>query len=119
MSTEGVICTCSQKGMLPRGWQGIHSYREPVSHCRVDVADKEGAEGCEVLSGAAHSIARHKWQPKVELTENESADQKREEIISLCYEANRKEQRFFSLFFFNSNDNVSRARRKIYSSNLP
>lgn len=51
-----------------RGWQGfIHIYRG-----RGSLSGQSKRRGCEVLSEAAHSIARHKWQPKVELTENES-----------------------------------------------
>lgn len=50
-----------------RGWQGfIHIYRG-----RGSLSGQSKRRGCEVLSEAAHSIARHKWQPKVELTENE------------------------------------------------
>ena len=57
-----VIRACSR-----RGWQGfIHIYRG-----RGSLSGQSKRRGCEVLSEAAHSIARHKWQPKVELTENE------------------------------------------------
>lgn len=51
-----------------------------VSHCRGPGTDKASTGATEVLSGAACSIARHKWQPKVELTKNEC---RREGIISL------------------------------------
>ena len=52
-----------------------------IQRDRVSLSCRRGGQsesrGREVLSGAAHSIARHKWQPKVELTENESRARKR------------------------------------------
>lgn len=52
----------ARRGMYP-GLGRIHSFisRSRVSHCRR-IKRKQGTG---VLSGPVHSIARHKWQPKV------------------------------------------------------
>lgn len=56
------------EGWSRRASQGFIHIGE--SHCRNAAADKAKGRGprrTKVLSGPVHSVARHKWQPKVRL----------------------------------------------------
>lgn len=57
-------CTSSLRGMYPDSAKDSF-----ISRSRVSLSERSGGQsesrGPEVLSGPVHSIARHKWQPKL------------------------------------------------------
>lgn len=65
------------EGDVPGAWEGFIHIAKPSLIVGAERRTKR-KQGTEVLSGPVHSIARHKWQPKVGREGDEDRDSKGE-----------------------------------------
>lgn len=65
------------EGDVPGAWEGFIHIAKPSLIVGAERRTKR-KQGTEVLSGPVHSIARHKWQPKVGRERDEDRDPKGE-----------------------------------------